>query len=95
MLNSGLAGAVGTDPGLSLPGAHCPPRGQVEFWQELSKDHPNLRVLEDLGGEIAGSVQLADKCYEDILKLSPHSLPTIRAYAKFLLEVRVCVLSGM
>ena len=62
---------------------------QVEFWQELSKEHPNLRRLEDLGGDIASSIQLADHCYEDILRLSPHSLPAIRAYAKFLLEARV------
>jgi hypothetical protein len=62
---------------------------QVEFWQELSKEHPNLRRLEDLGGDIASSIQLADYCYEDILRLSPHSLPAIRAYAKFLLEARV------
>ena len=60
---------------------------QVEFWKELAQPEPNFHTLEALGSDIATSIQLADSCFGDILRLSPHSLPALRSYAKFLLEV--------
>ena len=60
---------------------------QMEFWTELSQDHPSLSVLDKAGTEYERCVKVADRGFQTVLQLDPTSVSAMRGYAQFLIEV--------
>ena len=60
---------------------------QMEFWTELSQDHPSLSVLDKAGTEYERCVKGADRGFQTVLQLDPTSVSAMRGYAQFLIEV--------
>lgn len=60
---------------------------QMEFWTELSQDHPSLSVLDKAGTEYERCVKGAERGFQTVLQLDPASVSAMRGYAQFLIEV--------
>jgi hypothetical protein len=61
---------------------------QMEFWHELTSTSPSLSFLDAVGTEYEHSVEGAERAFLTVLKLEPSSVPAMRGYAQFLIEVR-------
>ena len=64
---------------------------QVEFWSELSSDHPSSQKLHSIGQSIEQELLQTDKTFLKMLSLNPNSVQTMRRYAYFLDEVGICL----
>lgn len=60
----------------------------MEFWQELCQGYPSLSRLDSIGIDYEKSVKRAERGFVTVLQLDPRSVPVMRKYAQFLLEVR-------
>ena len=60
---------------------------QMEFWQELTQDSPSLSFLDSVGMEYEHCVKGAERGFQTMLQLNSKSVPTLRSYAAFLIEV--------
>jgi PAS domain S-box-containing protein len=59
----------------------------LAFWTMLFERHPDLSALVAKGAEIFEATRAAEADYKDLLVMAPLSIPTLRAYAVFLIEV--------
>ena len=64
---------------------------QMEFWHELTSTSPSLSFLDAVGTEYEQSVEGAEHAFLTVLKLEPSSVPAMRGYAQFLIEVRAAI----
>ncbi len=63
--------------------------GQMEFWKEVSHRSPSLSNLDKIGTAYERCVHNAETSFQSMLQLNPTSVPILRSYAQFLLEVSV------
>lgn len=57
---------------------------QVRFWQQLSRDVPNIGRLHKLSAQIHLSITDAEKHFKELFKINDQSIVNLRAYAAFL-----------
>ena len=60
----------------------------MEFWREVSQKSPSLSHLDTIGTEYETCVRNAEMSFQAMLQMNPTSVPILRSYAQFLLEVR-------
>ncbi len=63
-------------------------RQQMDFWKEVSQKSPSLSTLDTIGTAYEKCVRIAESSYQSMLQMNPTSVPVLRSYAQFLLEVR-------
>ena len=61
---------------------------QMEFWREVSQKSPSLSNLDNIGTVYETCVRNAESSFQAMLQMNPTSVPILRSYAQFLLEVR-------
>ena len=60
---------------------------QMNFWSELKSVEPSLLKLDAVAQSYEENSRKAEQAYEELLKLNPNSVTTLRQYARFLDEV--------
>jgi hypothetical protein len=59
----------------------------LSFWNSLCESNPDLIALETKGVAIYAATKESEACFRELLNLVPTSIPVLRAYSEFLLEV--------
>lgn len=59
----------------------------VEFWSQLSEDHPDLGKLSELGFKITLANQSAEDQWNRLDRINTHIPSLMRIYARFLHDV--------
>ena len=67
---------------------------QAAFWVELSLPTPSLSRLDEIGTKLGKCIHEAHAKFERMMKLNANSVTTLRAYAQFASEVRLCFSVG-
>ena len=59
----------------------------LSFWNSLCESNPDLIALETKGVAIYTATKESESLFRELLSLVPTSIPVLRAYSEFLLEV--------
>ncbi len=59
----------------------------LTYWQTLCEKVPDLTVLSTTGRRVQEAIAEAESVFKDLLTMAPTSVPVLRAYAAFALEV--------
>jgi hypothetical protein len=59
----------------------------LTFWNSLCESNPDLIALETKGVAIYAATKESESLFRELLSLVPTSIPVLRAYSEFLLEV--------
>lgn len=60
---------------------------QVQFWDELARDTPNISHLHAISSSMNAAIHKAEAGYQALLAINDQSVTALRGYAAFLLEV--------